>query len=138
MTQEEWNSLKVGDVLQAFRFKDMKGPIIRVRTGAGREKYFTVSDGLGQWTATDPEFWSIVSRAEESAEPGTHYKATPIEVWEAIEAWQSSWPPEIRYHVGSAIKYLGRLGRKEGAPVDSDLKKAVAFLERALKVYVGK
>ena len=63
-----------------------------------------------------------------------HYRHGDYETWDVIEAWQACVPPEIRYHWGSALKYLSRLGAKEGAPVAQDIEKAIAFLTRALKV----
>ena len=50
-------------------------------------------------------------------------KYEPIEV---IEDW------DLPYHLGNALKYISRAGRKESA-VD-DIKKAVWYLERYLKV----
>lgn len=67
-----------------------------------------------------------------------HYKkGNGLEVWEVIEAWQATWPAGIRYHLGSALKYLGRLGAKEGASPDDDLEKAITFLTRALMLRKG-
>lgn len=71
------------------------------------------------------------------AAAGAHYKKGKFEVWEVIEELQKTWPPEVRYHVGSALKYLGRLGAKEGASVTDDIEKAITFLTRALAVLKG-
>ena len=53
-----------------------------------------------------------------------HYRVgDTYETIKVINAWGAT------YCVGSAIKYLSRLNRKEGAPVVQDLRKAIRFLE---------
>lgn len=65
----------------------------------------------------------------------SHYKAGELpEAWELIEALQASWPPEIRYHAGNVFKYIYRLGRKQGAGVESDLLKIADYALRAFEV----
>ncbi len=55
-----------------------------------------------------------------------HYaEGRTIEPWDAIIDWQ------VSYCIGSAIKYLSRAGRKGDAV--TDLKKAIAFIEREIK-----
>lgn len=64
-----------------------------------------------------------------------HYRTGKVpETWEIIEAWQETWDPDVRYHLGSAVKYLSRIGRKDGAPQVMDIIKARNFLNRAVHV----
>ena len=69
---------------------------------------------------------------------GTHYTVPGVpEAWEVIEALQSAWPEDVRYHVGNVLKYVFRLGRKQGASVESDLEKIRNYADRALKLLGG-
>jgi hypothetical protein len=36
----------------------------------------------------------------------------------------------MSFNIGSALKYLWRAGKKDGAPTDEDLRKAVWYIER--------
>lgn len=67
---------------------------------------------------------------------GNHYSNVPgiPEAWDLIEALQERWPNEVRYHCGNLLKYVYRLGRKNGAPVLDDLKKVRDYADRAIKV----
>lgn len=53
-----------------------------------------------------------------------HYTFSAIEVIDAIEAW------ELGFHLGNAIKYIARAGRK-GSKLN-DLKKARWYLDREI------
>jgi hypothetical protein len=53
-----------------------------------------------------------------------HYTFGNIEVLDAIEDWQ------LGYHLGNAVKYIARAGRKAGSSKEVDLKKAVFYLQR--------
>lgn len=57
-----------------------------------------------------------------------HYTFGAIEVIDAIEAWN------LDFHRASAVKYLVRAGRKEGADELTDLQKAKWYLERRIKI----
>lgn len=63
-----------------------------------------------------------------------HYTASAIEPLDVITMWARdfSWPPEIAFHLGSALKYIARHQLK-GNPTE-DLEKARVFLDRALGV----
>lgn len=50
----------------------------------------------------------------------------PYEAIKVIEAWK------LNFHVGNAVKYLSRLGKKEGSTVQEDLQKAIWYLQREL------
>jgi len=53
-----------------------------------------------------------------------HYNFGPIEVIDAIEAW------ELGFHLGNAVKYIARAAHK-GQQLE-DLKKARWYLEREI------
>lgn len=57
-----------------------------------------------------------------------HYTFGKIEVIEVIEDWS------LGYHLGNAVKYMARAGRKEGSDELTDLHKAKWYLERRIKV----
>ena len=54
-----------------------------------------------------------------------HYNTGKIEVIDAIEDWK------LGFHLGNAVKYIARAGRK-GSEVE-DLQKAAWYLDRYLK-----
>lgn len=53
---------------------------------------------------------------------GRNYE--PIAV---IEDWKLS------YHLGNALKYISRAGRKDQSSFEQDIKKAIWYLQRSLK-----
>lgn len=57
----------------------------------------------------------------------SHYNSGNIEVIEAIEDWM------LNYHLGNAVKYIARAGRKDPKKEIEDLKKAVWYLERKIE-----
>ncbi len=61
---------------------------------------------------------------DDPVERPAHYTFSNIQPIDAIEAW------ELGYHLGNALKYIGRAGRK-GSKID-DLKKARWYLEREI------
>ena len=58
----------------------------------------------------------------------SYYNRGKIEVWEFIE------DQKLDYHTGNAVKYITRAGFKDPSKEVEDLQKAVAFLERKIKV----
>ena len=53
-----------------------------------------------------------------------HYCQGGIEVLDAIEAW------ELPYHLGNAVKYIARAGKKDSSTYLQDLQKAQFYLNR--------
>lgn len=51
-----------------------------------------------------------------------HYTQGTIEVIEVIEDWK------LPYHLGNAVKYIGRAGHKDNEK--QDISKAIWYLER--------
>lgn len=65
----------------------------------------------------------------------SHYAAGKIEVIEAIEDWMAQLPPAlivVAFHLGNAIKYTARAGKKDPAKTTEDLEKAIWYLRRAI------
>ena len=61
----------------------------------------------------------------------SYYNRGKIEVWEFIE------DQGLDYHTGNAVKYIARAGFKDPSKEAEDLQKAIAFLERKIKVLNG-
>jgi Protein of unknwon function (DUF3310) len=57
-----------------------------------------------------------------------HYNSGRIEVIEAIEDWK------LGYHLGNAMKYIARAGRKDPAKFEEDLQKAVWYIQRQIEL----
>lgn len=57
----------------------------------------------------------------------SHYTAGEIEVISAIEDWA------LGYHLGNAIKYIARAGKKAGSDPVEDIRKARWYLDRYLQ-----
>ena len=56
-----------------------------------------------------------------------HYTFGKIEPLDVIEDWK------LNYHLGNALKYIARAGRKDPNKKVEDLRKAVFYLEREIK-----
>lgn len=54
----------------------------------------------------------------------SHYNLGKIEVIEAIEDWQ------LGFHLGNAIKYIARAGKKNPANWPEDLEKAIWYIRK--------
>lgn len=57
----------------------------------------------------------------------SHYTFGNIEVIDAIEDWG------LGYHLGNAIKYIARAGKKDPTKTIEDLKKAVWYINRFIE-----
>lgn len=57
-----------------------------------------------------------------------HYNAGRIEVIEAIEDWR------VGFHLGNAIKYIARAGKKDPAKTIEDLEKATWYIRRFIEI----
>lgn len=58
----------------------------------------------------------------------SHYTDGGIETIDFIEA------KKLPYHLGNAIKYVSRAGKKDQTKTIEDLQKAVWYIERYIKV----
>ena len=52
----------------------------------------------------------------------------PYEAVKVLEAWGL----DLDFYLGSVLKYISRAGRKDGAPILEDLKKARWYLDRKI------
>lgn len=63
-----------------------------------------------------------------------HYQGK-IQPMAAIEEWSLTWPAAVVYHLGCAVKYIARCGRK--GSLRDDLIKARTYLDRAIGLVEG-
>lgn len=57
-----------------------------------------------------------------------HYNHGKIEVIEFIE------DQKLGFHLGNAVKYISRAGKKDVTKTTEDLKKAIWYIERQLEI----
>ena len=82
--------------------------------------------------APAPMMWRESPDSEGDAEgdrvyhPGHYGDGRRYEPIDVIEDW------ELGFHLGNAVKYIARCGRKEGEDPAECLKKAVWYLEREI------
>ncbi len=60
-----------------------------------------------------------------------HYASGKIEVIEAIEDWQ------LGFHLGNAVKYVARAGKKDPAKTVEDLEKSIWYIRRKIALLKG-
>lgn len=65
---------------------------------------------------------------EDKVNHPSHYNSGKIEVIEAIEDW------DLAFHLGNAVKYIARAGRKNPAKLIEDLEKAIWYLRRFIEI----
>lgn len=68
-------------------------------------------------------------KSNPAVEHPPHYNAGKIEVIEFIE------DQKFNYHLGSAIKYISRAGKKAADKYVEDLRKAIWYIERQIEIY---
>lgn len=68
---------------------------------------------------------SLVSSGQETVDHPEHYRPGPYEAIKVIEAW------ELDFHLGNAVKYIARAGRKSS--MREDLEKAIWYLQRKIE-----
>ena len=69
--------------------------------------------------------------APDSVNHPAHYTYGSIEVIDAIEGLL------LPYHLGNAVKYIARAGRKDPAKTEEDLRKAIWYINRYI-TFLGK
>ena len=57
----------------------------------------------------------------------TYYRRGSIEPWDFIR------DQGLNYHLGNAIKYICRAGHKDESTINSDLRKAIHYLQNELE-----
>ena len=74
---------------------------------------------------TDEMGWPDVSaNAADVVNHPAHYTYGSIEVIDAIEGLM------LPFHLGNAVKYIARAGRKDPAKTEEDLRKAIWYINR--------
>jgi len=66
-------------------------------------------------------------KIKEAVNHPEHYSPGEYEVINVIEAWN------LGFHLGNAIKYISRAGKKDPAKTKEDLRKAVWYIERYIQ-----
>lgn len=77
-----------------------------------------------------PKFEGVIMKKKrEAVHHPTHYGGAdnPYEVIKVLEAWQ------LGFHLGNAVKYIARAGKKNKSKVLEDLKKAAWYLNRYIE-----
>jgi len=85
-------------------------------------------DGMAQ-TNGDPI--EDISDAPDNVNHPAHYTYGSIEVIDVIEGL------ELPYHLGNAVKYIARAGRKDPSKTEEDLRKAIWYINRYI-TFLGK
>jgi hypothetical protein len=67
-------------------------------------------------------------RSEDKVNHPSHYCQGKIEVIEAIEDWR------LGFHLGNAVKYIARAGKKNPEKYAEDLEKAIWYLRRQIEI----
>lgn len=60
-----------------------------------------------------------------------HYNSGAVETIEGIEAW------ELGFHLGNAVKYVARAGKKDPKKEIEDLEKAIWYIRRYIHLKQG-
>ena len=71
--------------------------------------------------------WGKALRDSDPVSSPSHYTSGSIETIDVIEDWK------LGYHLGNAVKYISRSGKKDPLKTVEDLKKAIWYLERKIK-----
>ena len=66
----------------------------------------------------------------DSVDHPSHYNSGKIEVIEAIEDWK------LDFHLGNAVKYVARAGKKNPEKTIEDLEKAIWYINRKVVLLV--
>lgn len=72
-----------------------------------------------------------VTQSEAVCHP-SHYNTGKIEVIDFIE------DQKLGFHLGNAVKYISRAGKKDPAKVKEDLEKAIWYINRYIKMMEDK
>jgi hypothetical protein len=73
----------------------------------------------------------VKKRTQDKVNHPAHYNTGKIEVIEFIE------DQNLGYHLGNAVKYVARAGKKDPEKTVEDLEKAVWYIRRKIACLVG-
>jgi hypothetical protein len=83
------------------------------------------------WTDIGTTFEIVDTPSGDAINHPAHYNQGKIEVIEFIE------DKKLGFHLGNAVKYISRAGKKDPAKEIEDLKKAVWYIERQIELVSG-
>ena len=114
--------LTAGEIVEIV---DKNGGILEVK-----------SEHTGHWVLYQLDFGVTFDIAYRTASSDAinhpaHYNQGKIEVIEFIE------DKNLGFHLGNAVKYISRAGKKDPAKEIEDLKKAVWYIERQIELISG-
>lgn len=66
--------------------------------------------------------------SEDSVNHPSHYQGERFEVIEVIEEWK------LGFHLGNAVKYIARAGKKDQDKYVEDLEKAIWYIRRKIEL----
>ena len=69
-------------------------------------------------------------RANDMQFGGDHYKNMGVEPWDVVDTWPRE--QRIGYYRGGALKYIMRMGAKDGSPME--IAKGKHYMEKLLEV----
>lgn len=69
-----------------------------------------------------------MAKQKDNVNHPSHYNSGKIEVIEAIEDWK------LGFHLGGAVKYIARAGKKDPDKYREDLEKAIWYIRRKLEI----
>ena len=85
-------------------------------------------DGMAQ---TNGEPIEDIPDVPDNVNHPAHYTYGSIEVIDVIEGL------DLPYHLGNAVKYIARAGRKDPSKTEEDLRKAIWYINRYI-TFLGK
>ena len=81
-------------------------------------------DGMAQTNGEPVEDIPDAAEIPDNVNHPAHYTFGSIEVIDVIEGLL------LPYHLGNAVKYIARAGRKDPAKTEEDLRKAIWYINR--------
>jgi hypothetical protein len=98
--------------------------IMIVRNGDDHIKTLDALAGIG-----------VQAHASSYQEGGEHYKRMVVEPWDVIDSWDQA--ERIGFYRGNALKYLMRMGAKEGQDPVTEAKKARHYCDKLIEALGG-
>jgi hypothetical protein len=82
---------------------------------------------LCKWSLAKPRLDPVVATDDPVSHPA-HYNIGRFEVIDVLEDWK------LGFHLGNAVKYIARAGRKDPGKTIEDLEKARWYLDRHIQM----
>ena len=132
------DSAKLADILRRTRLGD-KCQFCCYSSGKCFEKNKSCFDGIKMWLSApcanepknppadkDVDLQNVSENVCDNVNHPSHYTSGKIEVIDFIE------DKELGFHLGNAVKYISRAGRKNPDKIVEDLQKAVWYINREI------